>query len=81
MTHWQVQDAKSRLSELIKNAKTRGPQLITRHGVEHAVVLSMADYHSLSGRDAELKEHLLGGPKFDDFEIERDSDAGREIEF
>jgi len=27
-----------------------------------------------------LKEWLLGGPKFDDFEVERDKSPGREIE-
>jgi hypothetical protein len=28
-----------------------------------------------------LKEYLLGGPKFDHFEIERDHNTGREIKF
>lgn len=27
-----------------------------------------------------LKEWLLGGPEFDDFEVERDKSPGREIE-
>ncbi|MFL5268215.1 MAG: type II toxin-antitoxin system prevent-host-death family antitoxin [Stellaceae bacterium] len=30
----QVQDAKTRLSEVIERARTEGPQTITRHGAE-----------------------------------------------
>jgi hypothetical protein len=29
----------------------------------------------------DFKEYLLGGPKVDDFEVERDRDTGRVIEF
>jgi prevent-host-death family protein len=38
MAVWQVQDAKARLSEVIERARTEGPQTITRHGAERAVV-------------------------------------------
>jgi prevent-host-death family protein len=44
MATWQVQDAKTRISELIERARTEGPQTITRHGAERAVVLSIEDY-------------------------------------
>jgi len=32
MANWQVQEAKTRLSELIEEADKKGPQIITRHG-------------------------------------------------
>jgi len=48
MAIWQVQQAKSRLSELIEDAKTKGPQIITKHGLECAVVLSIAEYRRLT---------------------------------
>jgi hypothetical protein len=35
---------------------------------------------NLEPRKKDLKELLLGGPKFDNFEIERESDHGREID-
>jgi len=38
MGTWQVQEAKTRLSEVIERARTEGPQTITRHGAERAVV-------------------------------------------
>jgi prevent-host-death family protein len=38
MALWQVQEAKTRLSEVIEEAQSKGPQIITRHGAERAVV-------------------------------------------
>ena len=77
MAVWQVQDAKARLSEVIERARTEGPQTITRHGAERAVVLSIEHYRSLVAQKPDFKAHLLGGPKVDDFSIERDRDIGR----
>jgi len=80
MATWQVQDAKTRLSEVIERARTEGPQTITRHGAERAVVLSIEDYRSLAAQKSDFKAHLLGGPKVDDFSVERDRDTGRMVE-
>ena len=77
---WQVQEAKTRFSELIERARTDGPQTITRHGAERAVVLSIEDYRALAAHKPDFKAHLLGGPKVDDFSIERDRDPGRALE-
>jgi prevent-host-death family protein len=80
MARWQVQDAKTRLSEVIEDAHSKGPQIITRHGAERAVVLSIDDFRALTAHKPGLKEYLLGGPKVDSFEIEPDRDTGREID-
>ena len=37
---WQVQDAKQRFSDLIRKAHAEGPQVVTRHGEEIAVVMT-----------------------------------------
>ncbi|NYF91395.1 type II toxin-antitoxin system Phd/YefM family antitoxin [Tunturiibacter empetritectus] len=79
MAVWQVQEAKTRLSELIEDANTEGPQIITRHGSEHAVVLSITDYRALTVQRANLRDYLLNGPKVDSFEVKRSRDAGRKI--
>ncbi len=79
MTAWQVQEAKTRLSEVIERARAEGPQTITRHGRERAVILSVEDYRALLANKPDFKAFLLGGPKFDDFAIERDRDTGRDI--
>jgi antitoxin Phd len=77
MAKWQVQKAKTHLSELIEEANKKGPQIITRHGSEHAVVLSITDYRALADRRENLKDYLLGGPKVDSFEVKRSRDTGR----
>ena len=80
MATWQIADAKARLSELIERARTEGPQTITRHGTERAVVLAVEDYRALAAHKPDFKAHLLGGPKVDDFPIERERDTGRGVE-
>src|SRR5260221_13156730 len=73
---WPVQDAKTRFSEVIERARTEGPRTITRYGAERAVVLSIEDYRALAAYKPDFKAYLLGGPKSDDFSIERERDTG-----
>jgi antitoxin Phd len=83
MASWQVQEAKTRLSELLERAEKEGPQMITKHGKAKAVVVSAEAYEKMQKQPAEpnLIDFLLNsGPKFDDFEIERDKSTGREID-
>lgn len=67
MTKWQLQDAKARFSELIDDAVERGPQIVTRRGVDTAVVVSMQDWRRAQPSERpSLKDVLLGpGPRFD----------------
>ena len=44
------------------------------------MVLSIENYRALIAQKPDFKEYLLGGPKVDDFSIERDRDTGRAIE-
>ena len=86
---WQVQEAKQRFSELLRAVQSDGPQIVTRHGEEIAVVLDIADFHRLQGDEADVRRLLLGGPKFGDdvadvfaeIETERKSDLGRAVDF
>ena len=79
MSVWQVNEAKAHLSEVIDRACHEGPQTITRHGAERAVILSTADYQRLVAQRPDFKNWLLGGPKLDDFIIERSPDTGRDV--
>lgn len=47
---WTLQDAKSRLSEVLRRARTDGPQRLTVHGRESAVVLSVEEFRRLKGK-------------------------------
>lgn len=41
---WPLQDAKARFSELVRKARSEGPQHVTIHGRDAVVVLSDEDY-------------------------------------
>lgn len=87
--HWQIQDAKQRFSEMIRAVTSEGPQVITRHGEDVAVVVDIAEYRRLTRPDVDLTGILLGGPKLDDdavdvfaeIEAERKADSGRVVDF
>lgn len=48
MRKWQLQEAKNKLSEVVDEAIHSGPQLITRRGVESAILLSYEEYRRLA---------------------------------
>jgi prevent-host-death family protein len=83
--HWQIQDAKQRFSEMIRAVTSRGPQVITKHGADVAVVVNIDEYRRLTRPPADLTGILLGGPKLDpdtadvfaEIEAERKADFGR----
>jgi prevent-host-death family protein len=86
--HWQIQDAKQRFSEMIRVVTTEGPQVITRHGEDVAVVVDIGEYRRLIRPAVDLAGILLGGPKlgdgaadvFAEIEAERKADFGRAID-
>ena len=57
---WQVQDAKARFSEFLDATLRNGPQIITRRGVETAVLVPIEEWRALqqSARPS-LKSLLL----------------------
>lgn len=81
MKSWQLQEAKQRLSELLRAVESEGPQVITRHGREIAVVVDLDDFRRLGDdRREDFKDFLSNGPPLDDLQIERDSTPARPVE-
>jgi prevent-host-death family protein len=81
---WQLQAAKARFSEMFRLARTEGPQLITRQGKDGVVMMPVEQFDELVGRSRQPKslvqffrESPLVGVELD---LERDKDAGPEIE-
>jgi prevent-host-death family protein len=66
--HWQIQEAKQRFSELIRSVQADGPQFVTKHGQEIAVVIDIDEYQRLHEAHAPrtFKSWLLHGPTVDD---------------
>jgi prevent-host-death family protein len=77
---WQVQEAKQRFSELIRAAQADGPQIVTRHGEEIAVVIDIADYHHMRGGDTDFKDYLRSGQAFEDLDLSRPIARPRNID-
>jgi prevent-host-death family protein len=78
--HWQLQDAKQRFSELIRSVQVDGPQFVTRHGEEVAVVIGIAEYRRLRGGVPDFKEFLRSGPDLEVLEISRSTEAARTVD-
>lgn len=90
--NWEVQEAKQRFSQVLRAVESEGPQTITRHGEEVAVVVDIAEYRRLtSGTRKSFVDHLLAFPKidpptdggpdvFDEIEIARKKDFPRETD-
>lgn len=80
MSRWQLQDAKARLSEVVKKAAQEGPQHITLHGQPAAVVLSDADYRRLKKRPLRFVDFIRNSPlRGVDLDLTRDRSPPRKV--
>lgn len=61
MKIWQLQEAKARLSEVVKNASL-APQQITLRGKPAAVVLSKKEYDNLITQKESLVDFIRRSP-------------------
>lgn len=81
---WQLQTAKARFSEVFRLARTEGPQRITRQGKEGVVMISDEQYKRITVKSRQtmslvqfFRESPLVGV---DLDLDRDKDAGRDVE-
>lgn len=66
MGSWQLQEAKARFSEFVDAALTKGPQIVTRRGVETAVLVPIAEWRRIQSISRpSIKELLMSGPRFE----------------
>ena len=60
MGSWQVQDAKARFSEFLDTTIEKGPQVVTRRGIETAVLVPIGEWNRLQrAARPNLKDLLL----------------------
>lgn len=59
---WTVAEAKAKLSEVIENARTLGPQVITRNGRRTAVVVSVEEWERKTKRSGSLADFFKSSP-------------------
>jgi antitoxin Phd len=81
---WQVQTAKAHFSEVIRRARSEGPQIVTKQGKEDVVILPVEEYRKLTRRHKQpssLVQFFAESPLADPaLNLEREPDYGREIE-
>ena len=81
MKSWQIQQAKQRLSEVIRLASVEGPQMITHHGQPSAWIISDQEYTKLMQQRESLVEFFQRSPHRDiELKIERRKDLPRTFE-
>lgn len=84
MTKWKLEDAKNRFSEVVRRARDEGPQVVTRHGRDAVVVMSVDEYRDLA-EPGDLVAFLAKSPFADalatgELMIDRSPDLERGID-
>ncbi len=80
MRRWQLQEAKAKLSFLVKSSQEEGPQEISVRGEPAVVVMAKAEYDRLKGRKLSFVEFLRRSPLVGvTIELERDRTPARRI--
>jgi antitoxin Phd len=80
MEKWQLQDAKNRFSEVVNKALTNGPQVVTRHGTESVVIVSVEEYRRLSRPKTDLVSFFKQSPLYNiQIDFSRNKDRPREV--
>lgn len=66
MASWQLQDAKARFTKFLNAALKKGPQIVTRRGIEAAVLVPIQDWRRLQqvARPTLKTLLLMPGPRF-----------------
>jgi prevent-host-death family protein len=78
--HWQVQEAKQRFSEVLRRAQDKGPQVITRHGEDVAIIIDMSEYRHSREENMNFTEYLRSAPFPEDFDryLERPAELNQD---
>ncbi len=78
--HWQLQDAKNKFSNLVKKAQYKGPQVVTKHGKDTVVVLSIDEYKQLIKPKKNLVKFFQSSPLANiELNLDRNKDIPRDI--
>ena len=78
---WQLQNAKNKFSNLVDKAQHDGPQVVTKHGKDAVVVLSIDEYKKLIKPKTSLLKFFQNSPVAKiNLDIKRNKDLPRDIE-
>ena len=78
---WQLQEAKSKFSEMVERTLENGVQIVTRHGRKTVVIMPFDEYERLTKHNESLSEFLMASPLVgSELIIERDKNTPRHLE-
>ena len=80
MRTWELQEAKSRFSDVVDLTLIEGPQLVTRRGAEAVVVLAAEDYHRLVSDGPNMIDYSLNAPRGEALIITRSKETIRDLD-
>ena len=78
---WKLEDAKARFSEVVRRARSEGPQRVTVRGKEAVVVISTEELERLLPREQHLPfVEFMESLYVDGLDLTREPDRGRDVE-
>jgi antitoxin Phd len=78
---WKLEDAKARFSEVVRRARSEGPQRVTVRGKEAVVVISTVELERLLPREKHLPfVEFMESLYVEGLDLTREPDRGRDAE-
>jgi len=78
--HWQLQEAKNKFSNIVERAQNNGPQIVTKHGKEAVVIVSIDEYKKITKPKKSLVKFFQSSPfTNEELDITRNKDIPRDI--
>ncbi len=78
---WQLQEAKSKFSQLVESAISDEPQFVTKHGKNAVVILSFEDFKKITKPKTDLINFFKNSPLTDiELDISRNKDIPRDLD-
>lgn len=79
--YWQLQDAKNKFSNLVEIVQSKGPQIVTKHGKEAVVVISINEYKRLTKPEKNIVQFFKDSPLAEeDINFSRSKEIPRDID-
>ena len=79
---WKLEDAKAQFSEVVRLARSTGPQRVTRRGQDAVIVVSAEDFETLlaGARPRAPLTEFLRATALSEIQVEREVDRGRDLD-
>lgn len=78
---WKLEDAKARFSEVVRHARTVGPQRVSVRGHDAVVVMSVEEFERLVPQAPQAPfVEFMESLHLDGLDLAREADFGRDVE-